>query len=200
MDKLTRFNEHGFFYVKEFLPSFFAEYLKNYFSIRATNDPTIKGDPQAPNSHSVYGDPAFDTVLSMSTELIERVIGKKLIPQYSYARIYKKGSVLERHCDRPECEYSVTVSLGGTYDKNWPIWCKDYLGNDLPHALEPGDCLVYHGTELEHWRDEFEGETQYQLFLHYVDADGQFKDRIFDDRPNLGLQAGSRNESKFKCN
>ena len=48
--------------------------------------------------------------------------------------------------------------------------------------------LVYSGCELEHWREEFEGETQYQLFMHYVDADGEFKDRVFDGRSNIGLK------------
>ena len=47
--------------------------------------------------------------------------------------------------------------------------------------------VVYHGTELEHWREKFDGNTQTQLFMHYVDADGEYKDRLFDGRPNLGL-------------
>ena len=36
-------------------------------------------------------------------------------------------------------------------------------------------------------RDKFEGKTQYQLFLHYVDANGKYKDRLFDGRRNIGL-------------
>jgi hypothetical protein len=48
--------------------------------------------------------------------------------------------------------------------------------------------VVYHGTELEHWRDKFEGNMQYQLFMHYVDSEGKYKDRVFDGRPNLGLK------------
>ena len=48
--------------------------------------------------------------------------------------------------------------------------------------------VVYHGTALEHWRDKFEGTTQYQLFMHYVDAQGEFKERVFDGRPNLGME------------
>ena len=120
--------------------------------------------------------------------------GKRLIPQYTYARIYKKGSDLKIHSDRPECQYSVTLSLGGDSgyvgknEKLWPIWIKDYDGKSHEVFLDDGDMVVYHGTELEHWREKFEGNTQYQLFMHYVDADGEFKDRIFDGRSNIGLK------------
>ena len=48
--------------------------------------------------------------------------------------------------------------------------------------------LVYSGCELEHWREKFEGNMQYQLFMHYVDSEGKYNDRIYDGRPNLGLK------------
>ena len=184
---MTLFQDQGFQKVKGFIPSFFSTYLRNYFTLRVQND-RLGGDEQAPNSHCVYGDPAFDMVMAMSTDDIGRIVGKKLIPQYTYARIYKNGSVLERHDDRPECQYSVTVCLGGEYDKQWPIWINDYSGKSHEVPLDEGDMVVYHGTELEHWRDKFEGNAQFQLFLHYVDAEGKFKDRIYDGRPNLGLK------------
>ena len=150
------FQEKGFQKVKGFIPSFFSTYLRNYFTLKVQND-GLGGDEQAPNSHCVYGDPAFDMVMAMSTEDIGRIVGKKLIPQYTYARIYKNGSVLERHSDRPECQYSITLCLGGEYDKQWPIWIQDYDGKDHCVGLDEGDMVVYHGTELEHWRDKFEG-------------------------------------------
>ena len=91
----------------------------------------------------------------------------------------------------------MTLSLGGEYEKPWPFWIKDYSGNDLQLSLDRGDCLVYHGTKLEHWREELTGGCQYQIFMHYVDADGEFKDRTFDDRPNLGLPADTKDKSKW---
>jgi len=185
---MTQFQDQGFHKVKGFIPPFFSTYLRNYFTLRVQNDSSLSGDPQAPNSHCVYGDPAFEMVMAMSTEDIGSIVGKKLIPQYTYARIYKNGSDLKIHSDRPECQYSVTLSLGGEYEKPWPIWIKDYAGKSHEVPLDVGDCVVYHGTELEHWRDKFEGNAQYQLFMHYVDAEGEFKDRVFDGRPNLGLK------------
>jgi len=185
---MTQLREKGFQKIEGFIPPFFSLYLRNYFSLRVQNDPSLKGDEQAPNSHCVYGDPAFDMLMAMSAEDIGKVVNKKLIPQYTYARIYKNGSDLKIHRDRPECEYSVTLCLGGKYEKPWPIWIKDYAGNSHEVSLDVGDCVVYHGTQVEHWREKFEGETQYQLFMHYVNSVGNFQNKVFDGRPNLGLK------------
>ena len=184
---MKQFQDQGFQKVKGYINPYFSQFLRNYFALRVQND-GLKGDPQAPNSHCVYGDPAFDMAMAMSTEDIGKIVGKRLIPQYTYARIYKNGSELKIHSDRPECQYSVTLSLGGEYEKPWPIWIKDYAGKSHEVPLDEGDMVVYHGTELEHWRDKFEGTAQVQLFMHYVDAKGEFKDRVFDGRPNLGLK------------
>ena len=56
---MTQFQQKGFEVVKGFIPPFFSTYLRNYFTLRAQNDPSLGGDSQAPNSHCVYGDPAF---------------------------------------------------------------------------------------------------------------------------------------------
>ena len=184
---MTLFQEKGFQKVKGYITPYFSQFLRNYFTLRVNND-NLGGDDQAPNSHCMYGDPAFDMAMAMSTDDISKIVGKNLIPQYTYARIYKNGSNLKIHSDRPECQYSVTLSLGGEYNKPWPIWIKDRAGKSHEVPLDEGDMLVYSGCELEHWREKFEGDMQYQLFMHYVDSEGEFKDRLFDGRPNLGLQ------------
>ena len=109
---MTLFQEQGFQLIKGYVTPYFAVYLRNYFTLRVQND-RLGGDAQAPNSHCVYGDPAFDMAMAMSTEDIGKIVGKNLIPQYTYARIYKNGSDLKIHSDRPECQYSVTLCLGG---------------------------------------------------------------------------------------
>ena len=44
----------------------------------------------------------------------------------------------------------------------------------------PGDAVVYKGCDIEHSRREFEGEEYIQVFLHYVDIDGPYKDHVYD--------------------
>ena len=57
--------------------------------------------------------------------------------------------------------------------------------------LAPGDMLVYSGCELEHWREEFQGNLCGQVFLHYNHRNGQFAEQNkFDKRAMLGLPSG----------
>ena len=140
------------------------------------------GDTQIPNTYSIYGDPAFDTLLMKMLPVMKKETGLDVVPTYSYARMYKKGDELKKHKDRPSCEISTTLNLGGD---PWPI----FLENNKV-MLETGDMLIYEGCKLEHWREPFEGDNCGQVFLHYNNANGQFKNmNVFDGREKLGLPA-----------
>ena len=65
---MTQFQEQGFQLIENYAVPYFSTFLRNYFTLRVQNDPSLGGDPQAPNSHCVYGDPAFEMVMAMSTE------------------------------------------------------------------------------------------------------------------------------------
>ena len=159
------------------------------------------GDTQVPNTYSHYGDMVMETLMVKMLPVMAKETGLDLIPTYSYARIYKKGDILRRHKDRPSCEISTTLNLGGD---PWPIFIDGTGANSVideykqihkPNApkgtkilLEVGDMLVYSGCELEHWREPFEGNTCAQVFLHYNHVNGPFADNNrFDKRPMLGL-------------
>jgi hypothetical protein len=148
----------------------------------------IWNDQQVPNTYSHYSDIVMETLLVKVLSAMEEHTKLKLNPNYSYARIYKKGDVLHRHKDRFSCEISTTLHLGGDH---WPIYLEPSGKEGLKGVkvlLQPGDMLVYRGNELEHWREPFEGENCGQVFLHYnnIETKGS-KENIFDGRPHLGL-------------
>ena len=76
-------------------------------------------DKQVPNTYAHYADPVMETLMMKVLPIMQQETGLQLLPTYSYARIYKKGDILKRHKDRPSCEISTTVHLGG--DK-WSIF------------------------------------------------------------------------------
>ena len=158
-------------------------------------------DPQVPNTYSHYADMVMETLMMKVLPKMKQETGLELIPTYSYARLYKKGDILKRHKDRPSCEISTTINLGGD---PWPIFIDGTGSNNVideyknihkPNApkgtkvlLEVGDMLVYSGCELEHWREPFEGDICGQVFLHYNHVNGPFANKnMFDGRPKLGL-------------
>ena len=148
----------------------------------------VWNDQQVPNTYSHYGDMVMETLLQEVKPVMEKHTGLKLSETYSYARIYKKGDVLARHKDRYSCEISTTLNLGGD---SWPIYL-DPTGKvsqaGVEVNLDPGDMLIYSGCDLEHWREEFEGQDCGQVFLHYNKANSKnAKKNQFDGRPFVGL-------------
>ncbi len=190
---MTLYEEKGFEVKQEFIPRFFAQYLRNYFDLLNRNDQVPnKGDAQVAKSVGIYGDPAFDTLMLMCLPMVEQTVGKKLLPTYTYARIYFNGAELLPHTDRDECEHSVSLSLGGSSQALWPLWFKNGDAEPEYAAMYEGDAVIYQGNKVHHWRDAFEGETQFQLFMHYVEAEGEHKDQLFDTRPYIGLPADTK--------
>ena len=158
-------------------------------------------DNQVPNTYSCYADPVMETLMMKVLPVMKKETELDLIPTYSYSRLYKKGDILHRHKDRPSCEISTTLHLGGD---PWSIYIDptgsnsvidEYKNIHKPNApkgvtvdLNVGDMLIYSGCDLEHWREPFEGNVCVQTFLHYNNADGQFAyNNKFDKRPMLGI-------------
>jgi hypothetical protein len=141
-------------------------------------------DPQAFGHYSHYSDTAMETLLKRVKPIMEKKTGLSLYENYSYARIYRTGAILEKHTDRFSCEISTTLNLGGD---EWPIYLKKD-NQDIKVNLKQGDMLIYLGIELEHWREKFEKEYCIQAFLHFNNKENNEAEKNkFDRRPHLGL-------------
>ncbi len=199
------FKKNKYQIIKKAISKELAVFIANYFCLqKQVYDTCIKAkyfspyeqiigiyeieNEQVPHTYSCYSDIAMETLLLKCQPKMEEICNLKLIPSYTYARIYKKGDELKRHKDRFNCEISTTMNLGGD---PWPIYL-DPTGEKnkkgIQVDLEPGDMLVYSGCELEHWRNKFKGEECVQVFLHYnnVETKGAEENR-FDKRPHIGL-------------
>ena len=213
----NNFKKDRFIVIEKAIDPKIANFVYNYFLMKRqvartmfderyispfTTEFGVWNDDQVPNTYSHYSDIAMETLLLLVQPIMEKQTGIKLIPTYSYARIYKKGDILHRHKDRFSCEISTTLNLGGD---SWPIYIepnpkmgdlvegKGYVSKNtkgIKVDLKPGDMLVYRGNLLEHWREEFKGQDCGQVFLHYNNAATKgAKDNIFDKRKHLGLPA-----------
>ena len=209
------FKKNKYLVIKEAVPKEIANFCYNYLLLKRQVVRTMKDqrfispfaeewgtweDPQAMNTYSHYSDLAMETLLMRCLPIMEKTTKLKLNPTYSYARLYKTGDVLKRHKDRFSCEISTTLNLGGD---PWPIHLEPKKNVGVPDGkkytvssnnkgisinLKPGDMLVYRGQELEHWREEFQGDNCAQVFLHYNDQKSKDANHnINDTRPHLGL-------------
>ena len=215
----NNFKKTKYIVVKNVITSELADFFYKYFLLKRRVTDTLSSmnhthhlsyqsgtynDKQIPNTYSIYSDLVMETLLVKLLPVMEKQTKLKLVPNYSYSRIYKHGDILNRHKDRFSCEISTTLNLGGD---SWPIFLEPEKNVGIPGEngitafsnnpgikidLEPGDMLIYSGCIFEHWREAFEGENCGQVFLHYNNIETQGESNKFDKRPFLGLP------SKFK--
>lgn len=106
----------------------------------------------------------------------------------AYTRIYRNGSILGIHTDRPGLDLSLSISIFSNTNKSWPIYISEIrvdegtewkdnqdhadifkmvkTGYDIPI----GSGLLMHGTQFPHWREELicePDEYVIQTFYHW---------------------------------
>jgi len=204
------FEKNRYLMVKNFVQPPLLHVLHRYVLMKSQNGQLSQSDKQVPGAPSMYADPLMESLMELVLPYVEQLTSRKLFPTYSYYRIYRQGDVLRPHIDRPSCEISFSICLGydvsNVVDNNyqWPIFVdnsRDYRRHEsesrkepLPGEgqavlLSPGDCVIYRGCELRHWRNAFAGNYQTQAFIHYVDQNGPYAKYKFDTRPMLGATA-----------
>jgi hypothetical protein len=169
--------QNNYFYAPAFIENSEATRLAQEFKQHCVKF-NLQGDPQAPNSHAMYDFMPFLRLLVDKVPEVSALLGEKVLPTYTYARVYKEGSELFRHRDRPACEISLTLNL--SKDVNWPIHFQRPDNSETSIELEPGDAVMYLGCQSDHWRNKFEGQECVQLFMHYVRAYGTKSWAYFD--------------------
>jgi predicted 2-oxoglutarate/Fe(II)-dependent dioxygenase YbiX len=184
--------ENGYLIIPNFISSYRANKLcEEYKQYSEKNN--LNGDVQAPNSHSSYNYISFLELLCEKTPEISEILEETVLPTYAYSRVYKNQSILKKHKDRGSCEISLTVHLGG--DVNWEIFIKNPKGEDCCVNLNPGDAMLYLGTEFEHWREQYSGQWYAQVFLHYVKSRGEYFSYYFD-KNNTNTNTNSNDNNK----
>jgi len=191
-------------FIKEFLPQQILSLTYSYSIIKSLNQKKFEIDDQTNSLISEHGDYLMETLMDLSTPVVEQNVGKKLWPTYSFFRVYDKGSDLKIHTDRESCEYTVALCLGADpIDQPYEIFIgeedetsdyKYYNGNnefkryriDYKFPMVPNNAVIFKGMDKIHWREICTHDHFMTVFLHYVDQEGPYKDFKFDKREMLG--------------
>jgi len=183
---IKKFKENKFIVVRLAVSAEFTDLITQYALFDEIQDfrPDID---HVIGAHSKYADPLMEAMLLILQHKVEETTGLKLLPTYSYFRVYRPGDELTSHQDRPACEISTTVCFNFWYNDpsySWPIFM-----DGTPIDLQPGDMAIYRGIDVEHWREKFtapDDAWQVQGFFHYVDANGPHTEWKYDKRDNIG--------------
>ena len=100
------------------------------------------------------------------------LVAMEIQPSYTWLFRYRPGAQLERHTDRPQCRWNLSLLVddeADTEDTRWPLFFEGAEGR-RGVDLEMGDAVLYSGTDTPHWRERLVGDTGITLMLcHYVD-------------------------------
>lgn len=140
------------------------------------------------NSHYYNGSVGFYNLsvtnkhLDKIEKLVKPIIEYNIKFENSFTRIYKEGSVLGFHIDRPGLD--VTVSLCLKRDTAWPLVVslkpadeqyseqnqEPYKLYSSSYDLLPGSMVIAEGRKYPHWRETFSGngdQSNIYVFFHW---------------------------------
>ena len=175
--------DKGYQKINNVLPLNFCNKLAKDFTENVIQQTPISYDVMRGFCWQVYKPDEMQNMLEYVKPTLEKALGEKLLPTYTYITAYTNNSYMTAHTDRPACEVSISVNLASTI--NWGLHLTDLQGKSHRLTTNVGDGIAYLGPKVEHWRDLLvsrKPEFYIQTFLHYVKADGEYSQCV-DDRP-----------------
>lgn len=182
------FNEFGYALLKNIASPEIVNIVSDYALIREAKA-FVEDTQQVVGAHAVYADHLMESLLLHYKPIIEHELEMKLLPTYSFYRVYRRGHELVPHTDRPSCEISLSVCYNFDYKGKDYSW--DLVMDGTPLKMSPGDGAVYRGIDIPHWREPFnvpQDSYHIQAFYHYVDANGKYAEYAYDQKKPSHLQ------------
>jgi hypothetical protein len=101
------------------------------------------------------------------------LLPRRPVASYTWVVRYRPGAVLERHTDRPQCRWNVSMCVDRESEQglpgDWPLWFQLDEGTQRVD-LGLGDAVLYSGTETAHWRERLPEQSAVTMALfHYVE-------------------------------
>jgi len=169
------FQEYGFAPVRHLIHPFHIAALRRYYRNRIRTGKLPLGDTQSPHRYVAHNEGVAQFFHPQLTNAVSQLAGEPLKPSYVYMASYQPGAKLEKHTDREQCEFSLTLCLDYTPEPRlatpWPLILHTDKGT-ITVFQSIGDALLYKGRVLPHSRAALpQGHTSTSLFFHYVRQD-----------------------------
>jgi hypothetical protein len=168
----AQFQQQGYAPVGRLIHPFHIAALRRYYRHQLRTGTLHLGDGQSPLRYIAYNDPVARFFHQQLTAAVTAFAGEPVKASYVYLASYQPGAILEKHTDREQCEFSVTLCLDYSPEPRnatpWPLHLHKTSG-EVTVFQAIGDALLYRGCQLPHSRDPLpEGHTSTSIFFHYV--------------------------------
>jgi hypothetical protein len=149
--------------------------LRRYYRNLIRTGRVRLGDNQSSQRYAAHNDPIARFFHHQLTSIVSRIVDQPVKPSYVYMASYQGGARLNKHVDREQCEFSVTLCLDYSPEPPlatpWPLRLQTSEATvTVFQAI--GDALLYRGRMLPHYRDELPPHhSSTSMFFHYVRED-----------------------------
>lgn len=170
-----QFRDRGFVPVRDLIHPFHIAALRRYYRQLIRTGKLPLGDGQTALRYAAHNEGVARFFHRQLTHAISQLAGESLKPSYVYMGSYQAGATLEKHIDREQCEFSLTLCLDYSPEPQlatpWPLVLHADSGRVSVYQ-SIGDALLYKGRELPHSRTALPaGHTSTSIFFHYVRQD-----------------------------
>jgi len=202
-DRSAFYSEKGYLSLPEFMPTevtraFLAKLKNDLVRDSVSFDSLKRGSPllksEAVEVYGMHYAPMAGFLWGM-TPAVSALVGRELLPTYSYFRMYRQGDICRVHSDRYACEHSLSLLLAASDELPWPLEvgsghidqprerADEDFGDEAYDsiAMHPGDAVLYQGVHRLHGRiTPNRNRWSAHLFLHWVDPNGAYAKEAFD--------------------
>lgn len=168
-NKLT---SHRFALVSSLLPSHLLNAIAAYYRQRVAQG-YIRLRPGTTNNYAAHREPLAEWLHPIVGEMLRPAFPVEVKPSYTYLSVYTGGATLERHTDRPQCEFTVSLCVDATPGgERWPLYVESPVDNAVIEVRLPvGDAIIFKGRELPHSRRALAlQESVTSLLFHFVET------------------------------
>lgn len=165
--------QRGYVAVPNLIHPFHVGALRRYYRHRTRAGFFEVGDDQVSRRFAAHNEGVARYFHSQLVHAISHIARRVLKPSYAYFVSYLSGSILKKHVDRPQCDYSITMCIDASPEPEaespWPLELETAAGaSQVRQCL--GDALLYRGCQVAHSRSRLpDGFTSTSLLFHYVD-------------------------------
>jgi hypothetical protein len=164
--------KQGYAPIAGLIHPFHISALRRYYRNLVRTGKLLLGDTQSSRRYHAHNESVARFFHFQLTAAVSAIVGQPVKPSYVYFASYQGGAFLEKHTDRSQCEFSITLCLDYSPEPRrqtpWPIQL--HTPNGITTVYQSiGDALVYRGCQLPHSRDVLPmGHTSTSIFFHYV--------------------------------
>lgn len=167
--------------LKQLLPRPQIQALQTYCAGLVREGYLHHGDSLVEDRLYYHNEPLITLLQQTLMPSISKITGQALRPSFCYLSHYLPGAQLKRHTDRPQCVWNLSLHISSERSAHspdaWPL-CLETRHGIREIQLEPGDGVLYQGTETPHWRPGRLPADQSVTVcsMHYVPVD--FKGKL----------------------